>query len=188
MNHYSIILLVLSFLNCYSLIGKDELVEKLLYLVEQKSAYTSVSGDKLLLWKEGKFHCDCSGMIKALLNGFDIYNFKEGDKLSEFPVTGDKNSKQLIEGCIDVTDNFFNLNSVPRFLYLENHIGVYIGKEVKCGNDEGDLCNVVECTSSWEGGIKLSYVDLLGNRYNKKGGTKEKKWLKNGLPSLWVSI
>ena len=186
MNHYSIILLILNFLNCYSLIGKDELVEKLLYLVEQKSTYTSVSGDNLLLWKEGQFHCDCSGMIKALLNGFDIYNVKEGDKLSEFPVTGDKNSKQLIEGCIDVTDNFFNLNSVPRFLYLKDHIGVYIGKEVKCGNDEGDLCNVVECTSSWEGGIKLSYVDLSGNRYNKKGGRKEKNWLKNGLPTLWV--
>ena len=39
-----------------------------------------------------------SGMIKAILNGFDIYNVKEGDKLSGFPVTGDKSSQGLFEG------------------------------------------------------------------------------------------
>ena len=43
-------------------------------------------------------------------------------------------------------------------------------------------------TSSWGGGIKLSYVDSLGKRYNKKGGTQEKKWLKTGLPSNWVQF
>ena len=38
-------------------------------------------------------------MIKAILNGFDIYNVKEGDKLSGFDITGDKNSAQLIESA-----------------------------------------------------------------------------------------
>ncbi len=176
-------------MNCYSLITKDELVEKLLFLVDQNSIYTSVSGDNVLLWKEEKFHCDCSGMIKALINGYDIYNVEEGDKLTNFSVSGDINSKQLIEGCIDVSENFSELKNVPRFLYLEgiqNHIGVYIGKEVKCGAGEGDICNVVECTSDWGGGIKLSYVDSTGNRYNKKGGTNIKQWKKHGLPTLWV--
>ena len=125
-------------------------------------------------------------MIKALIYGYDIYNVKEGDKLTNISVSEDKNSKQLIEGCIDVTEKFSELKNVPRFLYFEGHIGVYIGKEVKCGDDEGDICNVVECTSSWGGGITLSYVDSTGNRYNKKGGTKEKQWEKHGLPSLWV--
>ena len=188
MNHYFIIFLVINFLNCLSLISKDEFVEKLLYLAEQSSAYTSVSGDNLLLYKEGQFHCDCSGMIKALLNGFDIYNVKEGDKLSEFNITGDKNSAQLINGCTDVSDKFYWLASTPRFLYLDGHIGVYIGKEVKCGLNDDEVCNVVECTSSWGGGIKLSYVDSFGKRYNKKGGKQEKKWIKNGLPSSWVQF
>jgi hypothetical protein len=188
MNHYFIILLVINFLNCLSLITKDDFVEKLLYLAKKNSAYTSVSGDNLLLYKEGKFHCDCSGMIKALLNGFDIYNAKEGDKLSEFTITGDKNSAQLINGCTDVSDKFYWLASTPRFLYLDGHIGVYIGKEVKCGDNDDEVCNVVECTSSWGGGIKLSYVDSLGKRYNKKGGEQENKWLKTGLPSNWVQF
>jgi hypothetical protein len=189
MSNSFIILLILSFLNCYALISRDELIEKLLYLTKQSSEYTSVSGDNLLLYKDEKFHCDCSGMIKALLNGFDIYNAKEGDKLSGFDVTGDKNSKQLIDGCTDVSNFFYFLDSAPRFLYLEghiDHIGVYIGKNVKCGDNNEEVCNVVECTSSWGGGIKLSYVDDFGKRYDKKGGTQENKWLKNGLPSSWV--
>ena len=186
MNYSLIILLAINFLNCNSLIGRDELVEKLLYLTKQSSSYTSVSGDNLLLYKDGQFHCDCSGMIKALLNGFDVYNVKEGDKLSDFSITGDKNSKQLIDGCNDVSDKFYFLDSVPKLVYLEGHIGVYIGKEVKCGDNDDQVCNVVECTSSWGGGIKLSYVDFLGKRYDKKGGANEKKWLKIGLPSSWV--
>ena len=124
MSNSFIILVALSFLNCYSLITKDDFVEKLLYLTTQSSVYTSESGDNLLLYKEGQFHCDCSGMIKALLNGLDIYNVKEGDKLSGFDVTGDKNSKQLIDGCTDVSTTFYLLGSTPRFLYLEEHIGV----------------------------------------------------------------
>ena len=36
------------------------------------------------------------------------------------------------------------------------------------------------------GEVELHYVDSTGNRYNKKGGIKEKQWEKHGLPSLWV--
>ena len=186
MSNSFIILLILSFFNCYAIISKDEFVEKLLYLSKNSSTYTSVSGDNLLLYKDGQFHCDCSGMIKALLNGFDIYNAKEGDKHSGFDVTGDKNSRQLIDGCTDVTNIFYFLNTAPRLLYLDNHIGVYIGKDIKCGDNDDEVCNVVECTSSWGGGIKLSYVDYFGYRYNKKGGKQEKEWEYNGLPSNWV--
>ena len=186
MNYSFIILLAIIFLKSYCLIGRDELVEKLLYLANQSSVYTTISGDNLLLYKGGQFHCDCSGMIKALLNGFDLYNAKEGDKLSDFNITGDKNSKQLIDGCNDVSDKFYSLDSVPKLVYLEDHMGVYIGKEVICGDKSNEVCNVVECTSSWGGGIKLSYVDYLGKRYDKKGGKKGKNWLKIGLPSSWV--
>ena len=87
----------------------------------------------------------------------------------------------------------------PRFLYLEGpiyissgqvknmnpHLGVYIGKEVKCSDIDEEVCNIVECTSSWGGGIKLSYFDNTWKRYIKKGGTEEYKWPKNGEPSNW---
>ena len=99
-------------------------------------------------------------MIKAILNGFDIYNVKEGDKLSGTDVTGDKNSAQLIESCTDISTDFYSFEfSGPRLVYFPGHIGVYLGKEVQCGEKEDEVCNVVECTSSWNGGIQLSYVN-----------------------------
>lgn len=189
MNQYFIIILLyaLYLSKCSDLMNENEFVEKLLYLVEQNSTYTSAQGDNLLLWKNGQFHCDCSGLIKAVLNGFDIYNVKEGDKLSGFPLTGDKNSQQLIDSCTDVSTEFNLLKySGPRFLYFPGHIGVYIGKEVQCGANENEICNVVECTSSWDGGIQLSYVNSFGKRYNKKDGKSENNWEKNGLPTLWI--
>ena len=126
-------------------------------------------------------------MIKAILNGFDIYNVKEGDKLSGTDVTGDKNSAQLIESCTDISTDFYSFEfSGPRLVYFPGHIGVYLGKEVQCGEKEDEVCNVVECTSSWNGGIQLSYVNSWGKRFNKKGGKAESNWEKSGVPSLWV--
>ena len=179
---YLVIILLYSLLlnNCSSLLSEKEFIDKLLYLVEQNSSYTSVSGDNLLLWKDGKFHCDSSGMIKAILNGFDIYNVKEGDKLSGFDITGDKNSTQLIDSCTDISTNFDFKNSGPRLVYFPGHIGVYLGKEVQCGEKEDEVCNVVECTSSWNGGIQLSYVNYFGKRFNKKNGKADSYWKKSG--------
>ena len=172
------------------LINQNELVKQLLYLVEQNSTYSNVPGQNILYYKEETFYCDCSGMIKALLNGYDIYNVKEGSKPSDFPITGDLNSRQLIDGCEDVSKYFYTLApfSSPdlRFVYMEGHIGIYIGQEIQCGENKDEICNVVECTSSWSKGIQLSYVDGNGNRYNKKGGKKEFVWEKHGLPTKWV--
>ena len=188
-NYKIFLLFFLSIGNSFSLLNQKEFVDKLLYLVEQKSDYSSIPGNNMLNYKNEIFYCDCSGMIKALLNGYDFYNVTEGSQPSDFNITGDKNSKQLIDNCEDISEHFYLLtynSATVRFLYKEGHIGVFIGQEVLCGNNTDEVCNVVECTSSWLRGIQLSYVDTLGNRYNKKGGKKEDKWTKHGLPTKWV--
>ena len=68
---------------------------------------------------------------------------------------------------------FLLLKSGPRLIYFPGHIGVYLGKKVQCGEKEDEVCNVVECTSSWNGGIQLSYVNSWGKRYNKKNVTED---------------
>ena len=73
-----------------------------------------------------------------------------------------------------------------KILTPATYIGVYLGKEVQCGEKEDEVCNVVECTSSWNGGIQLSYVNSWGKRFNKKGGKAESKWEKSRVPILWV--
>ena len=192
-SNYKIVLLFFSlFRSSLCLINQNELVKQLLYLVNKSSDYSNVPGQNMMNYIGGTFYCDCSGMIEALLNGYDIYNVKEGSKPKDFPITNDINSKQLIDGCEDISENFFEL--IPpsprvRFLYFEeprSHIGVFIGKEVRCGENEDEVCNVVECTSSWSRGIQLSYVDYRGIRYDKKGGKDESKWIKHGLPTKWL--
>ena len=199
-SNYKIVLLFFSlFSSSLCLINQDELVKQLLYLVNKSSDYSNVPGKNMMNYIGGKFYCDCSGMIEALLNGYDIYNVKEGSKLSTYPVTQrEMTSKDLIDGCEDISEDFDKLFSFSspgvRFLYMEyitgnktgKHIGVFIGKEVKCGNNDDEVCNVVECTSSWSRGIQLSYVDENGNRYNKKGGNPQFTWIKHGLPNKWL--
>ena len=173
-------------------LSKNEFVERLLYLVDQNTTYNGTSGFNILNYVNETFQCDCSGMIKALLNGFDIYNVKEGDVLrtKDYSVTKDLNSHQLINNCIEVSTNFSLLHpSEVRLLYMENHIGVYIGKEVACKKNVSGVCNVVECTSKLGNntGIILSYVDDKGNRYINKNGTQSRRWQKHGLPpSSWL--
>ena len=78
----------------------------------------------------------------------------------------------MINKCTEVSSDFSLLHpSEVRFLYMENHIGVYIGKEEACKNVSG-VCNVVECTSKLgqNRGIVTSYVDDKGKRYTNKDG------------------
>ena len=71
---------------------------------------------------------------------------------------------------------------------MTGHIEVYIGKEVQYGDTANEVCNMGECTSSWNKGIQLIYVDSFGKRYNKKRGTKESSSAKYGTPSQWVEF
>ena len=71
----------------------------------------------------------------------------------------------------------------PRILYVQGHIGAYLGKEIL--TDKG-LCNVVETTTSFGDKIAFSWVDPDGKRRNSKNGDIEGKWTKHGLPTLWV--
>ena len=114
-SNYKIILLFFSlFSSSLCLINQDELVKQLLYLVNKSSDYSNVPGQNMMNYIGGKFYCDCSGMIEALLNGYDIYNVKEGSKLSTYPVTQrEMTSKDLIDGCEDISEDFDKLFYAP---------------------------------------------------------------------------
>ena len=64
---------------------------------------------------------------------------------------------------------------------MKGHIGAYIGKKVN------DKYNVIECTTSFGGGVVYSWVDSDGTRRNCAGGSKNGKWSLHGKPSKWVS-
>lgn len=126
---------------------------------------------------------DCVNLYKALLNGYDVNNNNVGYFQSNLSNTGDCTEKGLIDQCTDVSADFNKLkNGEPRILYMSNHIGGFIG-EVKA---YGYIYNVIECTSSWSGGILYSYVDNMGRRFKHKGGEQRGQWEKHGLMTKWV--
>ncbi len=110
---------------CQSLISKDEWVDKLVYLVNQTTIYTKEQGKNLLDYDGTAWYCDCSGLMKALFNGRNVYSEKIGNDVNKtLPVTADLNTDNLIEKCKDLSTDFSLLKKdEPRLLYLKVMLG-----------------------------------------------------------------
>ncbi len=126
---------------------------------------------------------DCSNLVKALVNGYDINKMTVGYFQRTLSATSDCTEKKLLEQCTDISSDFSKLGNQCRLLYMSGHIGTYLGMEV-----DGKY-NVVECTCGELGnGVCFSWVDKDGTRRTKKGGAKCKKsWSKHGLMTKWLS-
>lgn len=160
----------------------------------QKAAqyYTSYANwypNNLLYWNGSVLSADCVNLQKALFNGGDPFNLQYGMNAGDFPNnTGDCTEWGLITQCTECSQNFALLKyNEPRILYMDGHIGAYIGKEVSIN---GNIYNVIECTA-WTGdfghtGIIYTYVDAYGRRLNHKGGYQSCTWEWHGKPTKWV--
>lgn len=172
---------------CRIVMTKTQWVERMEKVANEKSYYKNVYPYNVLYWDGTQWSADCSNLQKALFNGRDVYNPTKDSYQHDLSNTGDCTTEGLFDQCTSKSSDFTKLKSgEPRILHLNGHIGAYIGKEVK--RSKG-VCNVVECTVAFEGGILYSYVDSNGNRYSYKGGPKSSaKWTGHGLPSKWVSF
>ena len=143
--------------------------------------------------KDGRTSADCSNLVKAILNGYDVYKNEVGYYQKDLSNTGDCSEAELLCQCTDVTDDFSNMGEEPRILWMNKpngHIGVYLGKSVD------NRYNVIECTKSAFGnGVIYSWVDKDGTRRSENGGKPiimsdgtYNRWMKNGLPSRWVAF
>ena len=143
--------------------------------------------------KDGRTSADCSNLVKAILNGYDVYKNEVGYYQKDLSNTGDCSEAELLCQCTDVTDDFSNMGEEPRILWMNKpngHIGVYLGKSVD------NRYNVIECTKSAFGnGVIYSWVDKDGTRRSENGGKPiimsdgtYNRWMKNGLPTKWVEM
>lgn len=131
----------------------------------------------------GYYSWDCFNLIKSI-----IWGWKEGGIAGSYtrpdPSTGlgDWAGAKILSCCSDISNNFGSVSPGAYILFSDNdHAGTFIG-DIKI---DSRLVNVVECTAAWGGGVKFSYVDNEGKRYNYKGGTQNGRWLKHGkLP--WI--
>ena len=158
-----------------------QFVERLLNIRNRKTFYKNKYPYNLCyINKDGRTSADCVNLVKAILNGYNIYNNTIGYYQKDLSNTGDCTEAELIGQCSEVSVDFTKLGTHPEILYMKGHIGVYLGKEI-----DGKY-NVVECTKSFGGGVVYSYVDADGIRRKEKGAVKNSKWISHGKPSKWV--
>lgn len=166
----------------------EEFLTRLKNLAGRPNYYSNKWPDNLCyIHKGGKTSADCVNLVKAILNGYNIYNNEIGYYQKDLSNTGDCTELQLLEQCSEVTNNFKNMGNKARILWMNkpnSHIGVYLGQEVTI---DGKVYNVIESSKSW-GGIVYSYVDSDGTRRRYKGSVKNCQWMKNGLPDKWVDF
>ena len=105
--------------------------------------------------KNGKFlECDCSGLIKGTLWGYP-YNGKYGN------IYPDVNANTIMSTyCYNQSSDFSKI-SKGEFVWMNGHIGVYIGN--------GKVC---ECSPKWENGIQIT--NLNARNWKKHGCSR---WL-----------
>lgn len=151
------------------------------------SQYRNRHPYNVLYWDGTRWWADCVNLQKALFNGRGVDNPGAGTYQSDLSATGDCNEWGLISQCTDVSNDFSTLTEdVPEVLYMDGHIGAYLGCEFR-DDYQGGTVNCIEATSGWGGGILYSYVDAAGRRYNRKGGSQAGTWTHHGKPTKWVS-
>lgn len=111
------------------------------------------------------FGFDCVNLIKALLWGWsgDASKNYGGASYGSNGVP-DVNDSLMIKACNDVSTDFSNIQ-VGEVVWLEGHIGVYIGNGL-----------AVEATPSWKDGVQITAVHNIG----KKSGYNGRSWTKHG--------
>lgn len=150
--------------------------------------YSNTYPYNLLYWTGSVLYSDCNNFQKALFNGRNVYSMGVNTYQGSLSNTGDCTEYGLISQCSGISSNFAALKlGYPELLYMQGHIGAFIGEEVWIN---GYCYNVIESTA-WTGdfghtGIIYSYVDANGRRLNHKGGYQCMTWTLHGKPTKWV--
>lgn len=182
---YILLLCLFAAITSRIVMTKDEWVERMIYLANQKTKYDNTYPHNVLYYDGYYWYADCNNLQKSLFNGRDVYNPTKGSYQHDLTNTGDVTCKGLIDKCTSVSTDFSKLKAgEPRVMYMtEGHIGAYLGKEVQT---KKGICNSVESTVAFEGGIIFSYVDPDGTRRSYKNGPKSLKWYSHGRADPWV--
>lgn len=117
------------------------------------------------------FGFDCVNLIKGVLWGWNgNLNHIYGGAVYGSNGCPDTNANGMFwDYCHDQSSDFSNI--IPgEFVWMEGHIGVYIGDGY-----------VVECTPIWNDGVQITY---LGNWGGSRAGYSTRTWTSHGKSNL----
>ena len=121
---------------------------------------------KIMAASSNTFGFDCVNLIKGVLWGWNgNVNATYGGAKYNSNGVPDTNANGMFDNyCTDKSSDFSNI--VPgEFVWLEGHIGVYIGNGL-----------VVECTPIWKDGVQVTACGNIGS----KKGYNTRTWKKHG--------
>ncbi len=113
---------------------------------------------------KGYFGFDCVCLIKAVLWGWTGDSSKSYGGAS-YTSNGvpDISELQMLRVCSDISTDFSHIE-VGELLWMEGHVGVYIG---------GDLA--VECSPAFSGDVQITACNKTVTGYNRRNWTKHGK-------------
>ena len=118
---------------------------------------------------EDYFGFDCICFVKAILWGWNgnFDNIYGGAKYESNGVP-DIDEGQMLNVCIDVSENFDNI-TVGTYLWTPGHCGIYVGSGL-----------VAACTTRWKNGVQLTAIGNIPDRWGNSG-YPVRTWVKCGL-------
>ena len=132
------------------------------YIQAQSYNQNAARSQKIMAATSDTFGFDCVGLIKGLLWGWNGNASKTyGSASYNANNVPDISANQIINKCKDVSTDFSKI-AVGELLWLEGHVGIYIGNG-----------QAVECTPTWKDCVQVTTVR------NIKSGTGH-KWTKHG--------
>lgn len=150
----------------------DKFIEKLKHVASLPTTYYSVSGGAWASWNGWSWNFDCVILVKALLWGWcEDKNKAHGGAIYLSNGVPDVNADGMIQQCYDVSNDFNNI-SRGELLWMNGHVGIYIGDR-----------KVIECTAAWEGKVLYSDIGYDGKR--SRNGIQIGYWQRHGkLPYI----
>lgn len=110
------------------------------------------------------FGFDCVCLIKGILWGWNGNKSKTyGGAVYKANGVPDTNANGMIKLCSDISNDFSNIE-VGEAVWMEGHIGVYIGNGL-----------AVECTPRWKNCVQITACNCSKSGYNTRNWTKHGK-------------
>ena len=110
------------------------------------------------------FGFDCSGLLKGILWGWCGNKSKTyGGAVYKVNGIPDTNANGMIKLCSDISTDFSSIE-VGEAVWIEGHIGVYIGNGL-----------AVECTPRWKNCVQITACNCSKSGYNTRNWTKHGK-------------